>query len=81
MSRRNSYDDSFPIGVGTGEKTNILVAKNWARIEIFYHSYFADKTGFLEDLFRQTEALRALQGGRIIQHCYQKNRKKETNLF
>jgi hypothetical protein len=39
-------------------------------VYIVCHSYFGDKTGFLEDLFRQTEATGALQGGRIIQHCY-----------
>ena len=56
----------FPIRRKDGRKNQyIVVAKNGARLEIVYHSYFADKTGFLEDLFRQKKAPRALRGCRI----------------
>jgi hypothetical protein len=41
------------------------VPKNRVRLIIFYHIHLIENTGFLEDLFRQTKALRALQGGRI----------------
>ena len=39
------------------------VGKNGARLEIVYHSYVAERTWFLDDLFRQTKAQRALQSG------------------
>ena len=45
---------------------DVVGAKNGLWVMIIYHSYLPDKTGFLEDLFRQTKAGGAIQGGRII---------------
>ena len=44
---------------------DVVVDKNGVRLEIVYHSYVAEKTWFLEDLFRQTKAVEALYGGQI----------------
>jgi hypothetical protein len=44
---------------------NIWVDKNGDQVMTFYHSYVAERRGFLDDLFRQTKTFRALQGGRI----------------
>ena len=41
------------------------VAKNMFSLTIIYHIHLIENTGFLEDLFCKTKALRAFQGGRI----------------
>jgi len=48
-----------------GRIPHLVGAKIGQKLEIVYHIHLIEKTGFIEDLFCKTKALRAFQGGQI----------------